>query len=276
MIQFIPNEEYHSEKEHLSSSSLKRAIDGCPRDVFFYEPVSAKNAFTIGNAFESLLCEDGWYAENIVVYDEAQRPEKDKTMRSKANQEWKASLGVGKEVISPSDKRLLDSMLAEAKKNADGLALLQKALSTTEKLFGYREQLSIFWEDTNGLKVKTRPDLCVFDAPSKTVTIIDIKTSQVASPNGFARSACNLHYPFQATMQVMGLEAAGWELDEYYYWVTSKERFPKSVLYRLSMADLERGRKRYDSVSKQVRGYLDGKVSGTYKNGTLDIPKWYW
>lgn len=246
----VSNDDYHGNKTHISASRLKTALNSI-RDLITYESTTGKKAhFEIGNLFELWLTEPFELEEKCVVFNENDRPEKEKTMASKLNKDWKANFyeeNDEKIIVTQSEFDHVESMVRETLKDSLIANLVSKSIF----------QASVFWTDMNGLKVKTRPDLLIEFGDGK-VIIIDIKTSIDADIKSFTKSAQKLNYPFQAIMQILGLEAAGFEVSAYYWLVTGKnENYPLTQMFRFANEDQDVLRSVYESTSFRAKTALD-------------------
>lgn len=214
---------YHSDREYISTSSIKEARKSLKHFHWYLNHKSErKSHFDFGNAFElalmDLINETKEFDKHVLVFDETKRPEPDKTFASTLNKSWKESFfqsdfyvinNTGDESIETMSQMLESCMKDET---------IQKLLKNTDY------QTSIFWEDKKtGIKLKTRPDICKI---TKNV-IVDVKTAKDASPRGFARDAANFDYPLQAAVQKRGcIESGLFERIDYYYWLVVEKLPP--------------------------------------------------
>ena len=228
---------YHGERNYLSASSIKEAIKSLAH--FHHYRHSAKpfkSHFDFGNAFEVALLDFAHSTMNFMnevrIFDESERPEQDKGITSKINQEWKKSvLSSDKYVISKTGDESFETLQLMLQSCARD-AMIQKLIRNTEY------QNSYFWTDEQtGLKLKTRPDLTKI---GKNV-IIDVKTTLDASPAAFAKQAANLEYPIQAIIQMRGLIATGQmeKIDAYYWLVVEKKAPYNAQIYEFCVEDWE-------------------------------------
>jgi len=275
LIKDLPNEDYHANDTHYSSSRLKDALKST-RHFAKYKPMGYKDYFAIGTAFETLLIEKEKFFDEVVVFDERLRPNKNFTLAAKENKAWKENFWIenkGKTIITPKDYEMIKEMVDECDKNP----VIQGLIESGDF------QISVFWEDENGLKVKTRPDIVIWTG-EKTCVIIDIKSTVSASPSEFSKQAQNLNYPFQAIMQIKGLESLGYFVDSYYWLACEKNiDIPLAQLYEFTFEQQTPMRIAYDSVSKNVKKWKETNKASGYEIGcgndygiqTLGLSDWY-
>lgn len=105
-------------------------------------------------------------------------------------------------------------------------------------------QLSLFWTDSEtGIDLKARPDTFV---PVNFGLLVDLKTTDSADPEDFARIAYRLKYHWQAAMYLDGLTACTGETHEEVVYIVAERDPPHRVeIMRLGAAELELGRDEY-------------------------------
>jgi hypothetical protein len=269
-------EDYHTDKTHLSASSIKEAMKSMKHFNYYRnnnQDQGFKAHFDLGNAFELLLLDHFQgteeYKNSVIVLDESKRPEQDKGITSKANQEWKQGILNGdKYVIFPKDVEVLDAMLESCLKDAT----IVKLLSNTDK------QVSLFWEDEqSGLKLKSRPDV----NKSKANVLVDIKTCDSAAPHEFARSVAKFNYPIQAAIQMRGCVATGLmpQVDKYYWLAVEKKPPYCAQIFEFSPADWGVADTAVGMVLHKIAQGGDAGYSEQADNDlgiiTLEMPKYY-
>jgi hypothetical protein len=255
-IRRISNDEYHGDREYLSASRMKSAITSMYHFAN-YKGLGKKKFFDIGSAFELYLTDRKEFMNCVHVYSESQRPEKQFTMGSAINKKWLERLQEQHEIVlTDSEYGMIKKMDEACRKNKTIINLVEAG----------EFQISVFWEDENGLKVKTRPDITIF-LDDKHVILIDIKTTQDASPVGFSSQCRNLNYPFQAIMQIKGLEAAGYFVENYYYLAVEKGDLPLAQLYEFMFEDQTPLRIAYDSISKKIKNWQETGYAPGYEGG---------
>lgn len=225
----ITIQDYHADKTHISSSGLKWATKSLKHFAAWLRgdfDREKKPAFEFGNAFELFLMDRTEFDRAVFIYDESNRPEPDKGITSKANQEWKRA------IYSQADRYIIP---ATGDDSAEIMPLMYEAAEQQpiimKLLRGSEYQNSYYWQCAEtGLKLKARPDLVRADKQ----TIIDIKTAHSAEPWVFASDAVKYNYPLQALMQIEGVE---FEV-EHYFWLVFEKKPPYDVvLFEFALND---------------------------------------
>lgn len=105
-------------------------------------------------------------------------------------------------------------------------------------------QLSLFWTDAEtGIDLKARPDIFV---PVNFGALVDLKTTDSADPEAFAKIAYRFRYHWQAAMYLDGLSACfGEQHNEAVYIVAERDPPHRVEVMRLGEAELELGRDEY-------------------------------
>lgn len=163
--------------------------------------------------------------------------------------------------IAPSlDRRTKDGKEKWEKfmQDADGLSILTKeqdtiieginasvmshpAASYLLRLKGVSEVMVNWTDEVSGL-----PCRGIFDRLTTTSIIIDLKTTDDASPKGFARSCHKYRYNVQAAFYMDGFERAYNEPCEGFFFIAVEKAPPHLVaVYYLSAEDIQRGRDAY-------------------------------
>ena len=267
---------YHEDKNYLSASSIKEAMKSMKHFNWYRNQPKEdqfKAHFDLGNAFELLLLDHfqgtNEFESEVIVFDETQRPEQDKGITSKINQEWKQSILNGdKYVIFPKDLEVLNAM----KDSCLNDPTIVKLLSNTDK------QVSLFWEDAqSGLKLKSRPDV----NKSKANVLVDIKTCDSASPEDFARSVAKFNYPIQAAIQMRGCVATGLmpQVDKYYWLAVEKKAPFCAQIYEFDPNDWGAADMAVGMVLNKIaqggnHGYSE-RADNSLGIITLQLPKYY-
>lgn len=297
--------EYHADKTVISSTGCKHAIKSS-RDFAMYllEEQERKLTFDFGNAFEVALIDavkgtseldkelaimptEDW--KDQILED---RPEIKSPVATKEYRKWKEKF-----IMANKGKYIIpDTGTQESKIQLDGMV---NSIMSDEVIVSLLEntdyQESFFWTDKEtGAKCKTRPDL----SKRKKKVIIDIKTTQDASPSGFARQVAQLDYPMQACMQIDGARNTEYfdEVDEYFWLAIEKTPPYHYGWYRFQKEDMEFCWDRYRFALKRAAHVVEvlnelaeaGETASMFhfptygemadnKYGLLDLnlPLWY-
>jgi len=128
----------------------------------------------------------------------------------------------GKSIVSASDSDVISSMAAAVRAHPVASALLRN---------GSAEQ-SVFWTDPmTGLGCKCRPDWWRTDN-----IVVDVKTTEDASPAAFAKSIAGFRYHVQAAHYLAGTQA------DRFVFIAVEKKAPYAVaVYELDAVSLEVG-----------------------------------
>ncbi len=186
LIQNMSNADYHASKA-VSSTQLKTiASKSLAHYVYnLNNPTQQTEALAFGSAYHKIVLEPDTFEKEFFVIDESKRPEPDKDFRNSKNKEWKQQQMVanaGKTLITSWDYTRLRSM-QEVLLNNPFTADLIKSCDEIES--------SIFSE-MNGMDVRVRPD--AFNQR----LILDLKSTEDCSPDGFSRTSASMFYHLQA------------------------------------------------------------------------------
>jgi hypothetical protein len=156
------------------------------------EPEEPTAAMVLGSALHTAVLEPHLWKEQYAI------PPHAFDRRTKAGKELATAFEAeaqGKTVLHPDDAERIRKMAAAVHSHPASSFLLH--------LPGRREA-SYFWQDSaTGLECKCRPDWHSEDRR----LIVDVKTTEDASPRGFARSVANFRYHVQAAWYLDGLGA---------------------------------------------------------------------
>jgi exodeoxyribonuclease VIII len=190
----MDNREYHADP--AIGKSMLDALARSP--LHYWSRYVAENrvepeptpAMVLGSAFHALLLERELFEASYIAAPAVDR----RTKAGKAA--WAELEASGKTVLSEDDLAALTGMAASV--------LAHPAASRLLALPG-RAEVSLFYEDpATGLRCKARPDWL-----TESGVIVDIKTTQDASPEAFRKSAYNFRYDVQAAHYTSAVLGAG-------------------------------------------------------------------
>lgn len=196
----MPNREYHAHPA-LGSSGLK-LLDQSPLHYWnAYRnperaPAEDSNALRIGRACHTVYLEPHLIDDMLIVLPE------DLDRRTKEGKIlWAEILASGKEPITDKEWQQVSAMSRAAHSHPISQILFDRCNAQTE--------VSIFWIDPEtGANCKIRPDFMVEPcAMFPDGLIADLKTTDDASPAGFAKSAWNWDMHLQAALYPEGFMA---------------------------------------------------------------------
>ena len=212
------NLEYHTDTTRISKSGLD-LINKSPAHYYQrylsgqHEEKSSK-ALEIGSAVHMAVLEPELFAETYAIYPELDR-------RTKAGKEaFEAFIteNTNKAFLSASDFQQCLALAESVKSHEKASKLLES---------GKAEQ-TITWDDLEtGAPCKARPDF-VTERMGSTF-IVDLKTTEDASPRAFSRSAYKYRYHVQAAFYLDGYEQAHGVTPEAFIFVAVEKTPPYLV-----------------------------------------------
>tara|TARA_A200000113_G_scaffold196166_2_gene187066 strand:- start:4083 stop:4919 length:837 start_codon:yes stop_codon:yes gene_type:complete len=203
LVENLPMEEYHGNKDIISKSMLSDYLD-CPLKYKYFHIEGGQKkttpAMNIGSAVHTLALEPDLFHESYYILPADVRRDK----RSKAYQEH----------LDKAQERTIirEQELVDIQNMAKALSENKKAV-TLLKASGFIEA-SIYWKDEQtGLDLRCRPDFLRSDG-----VVIDLKVTNSAEPFKFMKTAYDLCYDVSAAMTAFGYEALyGEPLKEYIF-----------------------------------------------------------
>jgi len=220
LVNNISNADYHADTSRLGSSQIKAVLANPAKYKASLTAINEPTAaMRLGSLVHSLALEPEKTADDFIFSAASSRA-------TKAYKQEAAESG--------GDKTI---MLADEVRKARHMA--ESLLSETAMQLGTDSvaEQSIFWKDSNGLKLKARPDLWHRDR----LIMIDVKTAADASPKAFAGSVARYGYDLSAALYIEGAEEAGYVVDEF-LWVVVESVAPfVAQTYIASYEWLERG-----------------------------------
>jgi exodeoxyribonuclease VIII len=257
IIPGIPIEEYH---RHGSVS--KSQIDQFAKSPAHYlasltTPRKETDAMKIGSLFHTMVLEPE--KSNFVVGPDV----------NKNTKEWKAfkadAEASGQTIIDQATLDMLNGMVESVKSHPAARALLNGP--------GIAEG-SAFWHDErSGELCRCRPDFYLQDLG----IIVDLKSTEDASPKEFARSIAKYNYHMQSAYYQDGVEAATGDFIKGFVFVAVEKKAPYAVaVYQLDMQGVEAGRVEYQRLLLDL---ADCKSSGKFpaysdRIETISLPAW--
>jgi len=264
IIHDMPAEQYHA--TDAVSNGMLTAMAESPFHCWskFHNPNRPKSgptpAMKAGTLLHTALLEPHMMGAYVV------RPD-DVDMRTKACKEW-AATHEGREIISAEQHDTVRQQIKAIHAVPDLHMLLTSRFTVAES--------SVFWQDAaTGLQCRARPDLMT-DPTCKHVTVLDVKSTADASPDGFGKSAAKFGYHRQAAHYTNGIEAQGLTVDAFVFaTVTSSYPFI-AVAYVL---DAEAAAQGFEEVAELLDLYGTCKAANNwpaYGSGLqpLSLPKW--
>jgi len=257
LIPNIPIEEYH---RHASVS--KSQLDQFAKSPAHYlasltAPRKKTPAMRIGSLFHGLVLEP----ERVKV---AVAPDGDKrTKDGKAAWEAFCLENAGAEIVTADEGEMLNGMAESIRKHPAASALLSGP--------GTAEGSCWWYDNGSGELCRCRPDFYRADLG----IIVDLKTTDDASPAGFAKSIWKYAYHRQAAIYMDGTSSATGDHVKGFVFVAVEKASPYAVgVYRLDMQGEEAGRVSYQSLLLDLAGCKINRNFPAYSNKieTISLP----
>lgn len=217
------NEPMENADYHRHSAVSKSHLDLVARSPLHYwaryvdpnrvEPEPTP-AMLLGTALHTHVLElDAWDSRYVMAPEGIDR----RTKQGKAEWEAFSTAAAGRTVISRSDAEQVMQMARAVYKHPAAAMLLNLpgAAETTH-----------MWTDTfTGLECKCRPDWLTSDGS----IVVDLKTTEDASPAGFRKSISSWRYHLQASWYLDGLQAATGQRPSQFVFVCVEKKWPHAV-----------------------------------------------
>jgi hypothetical protein len=240
----ISNDEYHADKDYLSSSIIKEAL---PSPAHFKYSILQGNkqhkdkaSFEFGTLVHTVLLEPQLIETDYIIYT-GEKPDADGKL---FNQDGAIRAKEKKQLLEKHPGKTIVSQAwyefaVKARSNCQVYNEAAKYLfsETGESEPSYYNKCS-----ETGLHLRVRPDR--IDLTNK--FIVDVKTAQSADREDFKRDVkYNWHYDLSAYMYCLQVFLlTGIECD-FYWIVVGKEDLCPIAVYKASLATLEDGKKKF-------------------------------
>lgn len=181
---------------------------------------------------------------------------------------------VGKETFELFERENAGKLILDADAYDKAAAIadaVYKHPQARELLKDGQSEVSMLWEAHDGLPCKARFDYYRGDG------IVDIKTTQDASPDGFARNIASLKYHMQAAHYLQGYrELTGWDADHFTFVAVENEPPYAIGIYRLDEPSLMSGRMLMEKAAMAFRQAKQPAGWHGYSPDiqTISVPSW--
>lgn len=248
----MTNAQYHAHP--AVSKSLLDKIARSPLHARAYldgtreEPTASMN---FGTALHTAVLEPERYAGEYAVFEGDRRT----TAGKKAYEEL---MQKGATIISAADHGAISAMVASIQQHQTAGAMIECGHAET----------SVFWEDpVTGIECKCRPDYWRREYG----VVVDLKTTDDASPEAFARSVASYRYHVQAAHYMEGTRATR------FVFVAVEKKPPYAVaVYELDADSLKAGRILRERDIASIASCREFNVWPGYSEHiqTLSLPRW--
>ena len=239
-------ESEYRQKDGISRSELWKMMESPEKFKWYQEhPVPMTPAFIFGAAAHKLMLDPETWGEEFAVAPIIDR----RTKEGKSQYaEWLDKV-VGREIVGAEDYETIQDMVSVA-----------RGIPFVEKLLAGEKETPLFWTDElTGELCKARLD-CVTMIAGKPV-IVDYKTTNDASTDGFMRSAIKYGYDFQASMYSEAYKA-NFGIVPTFVFIAQEKTAPYSV--NILQADDVFVKRGYDIFRQLIGTYHECKQSGNW------------
>jgi hypothetical protein len=208
----IPAAEYHA-IDAVSNSLISRILKSpAHARAYLDNPPEPTKAMEFGTAFHSAILEPDTFAATYAVFSGDRRTKEGKAA-------YEALQADGKLILTADDMATIQGMQMS----------VYGHVAAAELLSDGEAELSVTW-DENGTKAKCRPDWWIND------TLVDVKTTDDASPEGFVRAIVKYGYHRQAAWYLRGTGA------KRFKFIAVEKSAPYAVgVYELDLLSINQG-----------------------------------
>lgn len=254
----LPAEQYHADPAY-SFSSIKQAMRSPAHlKAWLAAPPEKTPAMRIGSLTHLGILQPDLFASSTAVAPIVDR----RTKEGKSIWEQFQGQNVGKEIITNDEREQLNAMRDAVRIHPAASSLLADGSA----------EVSVFNDCTEtSLSLKARMDWVRGDA------IVDLKTTEDASPAGFAKSVSSYRYDLQAAhyRRMLKLQGRG---DLPFYLIAVEKEAPFAVaVYRLDEGDLTLADMQMQQQLRAIAACAEFNSWPAYSRDieTLTLPKWH-
>lgn len=253
----MTREQYRA-ADAVNFSSLKHIlISPAHYQAALAAPREETRAMLLGTLTHSVVLEGGTLA------DVAVKPE-NLSLATKDGKVWKESIG-DKPIISLQEASDIAGMAASIAANPHAAHLLKQCQQRETPLFA----------NLQGVNCKALLDGLGCNGPE--YVILDLKTTDDASPEAFGRKVANLHYDMQAAFY-SAILAANEQAEErpYWVWIAVEKTAPYTCVVYSANEWMETGEAK---MMRALKSYAECKASGNWPQpwqGIQELPKPKW
>ena len=255
----LSNAEYHAK-----SGINKSKLDEVEKSPAHFEAKFLKDyikpaptpALILGSAYHKMQTESSGFYDEFVIAPEVNK-------RTKVGKEAWAEFekgAKGKQLITEAQLSQVEAMV--------GSVLDHPAASKLMGLKG-KAEITKTWKDyETGLECKCRPD---WYCPKDKI-LVDLKTTEDASPEGFARSVNKFRYHVQAAWYIRPFE----NIDTFIFIAVEKSPPYAVVCYNASAEMIAAGDRAATKNLQTIKTCMETKRWPSYADTiqTLDLPRW--
>jgi hypothetical protein len=244
----IPAVEYHA-IDAVSNSLISRILKSpAHARAYLDNPPEPTKAMEFGTAFHSAILEPDTFAATYAVFSGDRRTKEGKAA-------YEALQADGKRILTADDMSVIQGMQMSVYGHVAAAELLSEG----------KAELSVTWQDDHGFLCKCRPDWWIGN------TLVDVKTTDDASPAGFAKSIAKYGYARQNVHYIEGTGTTD------FIFIAVERTAPYAVgVYRLDEFSLGQGRIEINRAKAMWDTALTHNVFAAYSEEveTISLPDW--
>ena len=256
------NKDYHS-SDAIGSSILKAIANSTLAHALLKE-FKETDALKLGSAVHAAILEPETFDDEFLVMPKIDK----RTKAGKILAAEYAEMAKDKTVITEDQKESVDAIVKAIKAHSTANAMLS----------GGEAEYSYYFKEGD-LEYKCRPDYVNQGA------LIDLKTCQDASPDGFMRACFNFGYHIQAAYYLDIYNKANDTNLEEFFFVAVETKAPYAVnIFKMGEVEIQLGREQYKKALAQLIEYkkngekLEELASPKYAYGeeinNVEYPLW--
>ena len=243
------------ERPEINCSSLKLILQAPA--LYQHQkttPRTETKAMKVGSAVHCLTLEPSVFVDAYAV-----APAVDKRTKE-GKQVWAELEETGKTILSIDEFELVQGVSEAVQNHPTASKLLSEGIAEHE-----------IYTSIDGVPAKAKLDWY------RNGFVIDLKTTEDASPSGFRTAVAKYKYAIQAAWYLDCCAAAGMNATEFIFIAVEKSAPYLIGIYVLSEADIERGRADYQ---KALALYCECESSGVWRGYSphietlTDLPSW--
>lgn len=238
----ISNEEYHSNKSFLGSSSVRAAqkSGNAFMNVHFGDSKTATDAMNLGTAFHAAILEPELFNQKFIL-----QPTFSGTGMKKAKEEFLASVPPSAFLLTEKQYGDLRGMVTTVQNYPQAKRLISE---------GLKEVSGFFQCPYTGINCKIRPDIW----NPQMSALIDVKTSKSADKKYFAAQVED-GYGLQMAMYALGVKELTGHLPTFCIWFVVENSPPYDVaLYTANEQVMKKGIEDYRAAMEIIKGIIEG------------------
>jgi len=257
IVRNLPSREYHAIR--AASSSRLREIMRSPAHLrHMDENPKEGDALLVGDAFHTLVLEPERFEASFAVAPDVDR----RTKEGKAAWAEFVESAAGRGVLTYDQHLMVTGMAAAVLRHATAGRLIRNRSET---------ELTLRWTAL-GIPCKARIDAYVESSSAA----FDLKSTEDASADAFARSVANFKYHVQAAWYLDALRSAGFGVETLIFIAVEKKEPYGVALYELDESAVEEGR---IQIAKHLPILANCETTGHwpgYEIGvqSIALPKW--